>query len=438
MGKYVTVVGGGLAGCECAYACAERGVNVHLYEMRPEKMTPAHESGCLGELVCSSSLKSTAIETAHGLLKDEMAKLGSIVIDCAKKTSVPGGSALCVDREKFGRLLTEVIEGHENIEVVRGHCGEIPEDRPCVVATGPLTSDEMALDIARLTGAGSLHFFDAIAPSVESDSIDSEKVFRQARYDKGEADYINCPMEKEEYEAFIDALVSAEIANLHLEEEKRPEYFEGCLPVEVIAKRGRETLAHGTMKPVGLTDPKTGKRPYVVVQLRQENEEASVHGLVGFQTQLKQSEQKRVFRMIPGLENAEFVRFGAVHRNTYIESPNVLYDTLEAKGHGGLFFAGQLTGVEGYMESAATGIIAGINAARHFAGKPLVVVPEATLTGALIKYVSSVPDRDYVPMNSQMGLLPEPHIRRPKSEKKRLRIENARAAMDQFLVALQD
>lgn len=429
----ITIIGGGLAGCEAAFQIADRGLRVRLYEMRPVVMTPAHRSGNLGELVCSSSLKSNSPMTAHGLLKEEMRAMGSIILDCAAKASVPGGDALCVDRERFGEMVTHAIESNPNIEVIREHVTQIPSDRPCIIATGPLTSPALSESIRELTGASNLHFFDAIAPSVDADSIDYDKCFRQSRYDKGEAAYINCPMTREEYEAFIDALVDAKIANLHLEEEKDAQYFEGCLPVEVIAKRGRDTLAYGTMKPVGLTDPHTGRRPHAVVQLRQENTEGSVYGLVGFQTQLRQGEQDRVLRMIPGLEHAEFVRYGAVHRNTYIDSPNLLTAALHTKVDKSLFFAGQLVGVEGYMESAASGIIAGINAARVALGKEPVVPPKETIIGALLDYIANCPIDDFQPMNSNFGILPPILEKHPKKMRKELKVARAQCAMREFV-----
>jgi methylenetetrahydrofolate--tRNA-(uracil-5-)-methyltransferase len=483
-----TVVGGGLAGCEAAVRMAERGLRVRLFEMRPVLMTPAHRTGNLAELVCSSSLKSNSPQTAHGLLKEEMRRLGSVVLQCAEQAAVPGGDALCVDRDRFAEAVTGVVEAHPNIEVVRAEVREIPSERPCVIATGPLTSPALTRSITSLTGARGLHFFDAIAPSVDAESIDHSKVFRQSRYDKGgEPAYINCPMSREEYEAFIDTLTSAKIAHLHLEEERDTSYFEGCLPVEVMAKRGRDTLAHGMMKPVGLTDPRTGRRPWAVVQLRQENAEGSVYGLVGFQTQLRPSEQERVFRMIPGLEHAQFVRFGAVHRNTYIDSPNVLDATLmtkppsflggdgrgegdlspsslagEGRGEGatcrcsanlfpkrsplaggagvsgtcsrnGLYFAGQLIGVEGYMESAATGIIAGINAARIALGEEPVVPPKETMIGALLEYVANCPVDDFQPMNSNFGIFPPLDVEHKKRDRKEMKLERARRMIVEFL-----
>lgn len=446
MKKAITIIGGGLAGCEAAVQVARRGLSVRLFEMRPGVMTPAHRTGDLGELVCSSSLKSNSPETAHGLLKEEMRRLGSVVLDCAARTSVPGGDALCVDRDAFGRAMTEAIQCEPGIEVVREELAEVPRERPCIIASGPLTSPALTQSILEMLGTQSLHFFDAIAPSVEADSIDCSKVFRQSRYDKGEeAAYINCPMTREQYEAWIDALLSAEIAHLHLEEEKpgvfrdlsgaeipNHRYFEGCLPVEVIAGRGRDTLAHGAMKPVGLTDPHTGRRPYAVVQLRQENAEGSVYGLVGFQTQLKQSEQALVFRMIPGLENARFVRYGSVHRNTYIDSPRVLTAALHTKLDLGLFFAGQIVGVEGYMESVAAGIIAGINAARVASGQQPVIPPKESMIGALLDYVASCPDRNFQPTNSNFGILPEITEPHHKRDRKGLKLDRARNAMEAF------
>ena len=454
MSERVIVVGGGLAGVEAATQIAKRGVRVLLFEMRPNVMTPAHRTARLAELVCSSSLKSDSPTTAHGLLKQEMRRLGSLVLDCAARSAVPGGDALCVDRDRFAELVTCEIEREPLVELVREEVTEISRQRPCIIATGPLTSPRLCESIARLTGAKNLHFYDAIAPSVEADSIDMSKVFRQSRYDKGEAAYLNCPMTKEQYEAFIDALLSAETARLHLEEERDARYFEGCLPVEVAALRGRDALAYGTMKPVGLRDPRTGKRPYAVVQLRQENAEASVYGLVGFQTQLRPSEQDRVFRMIPGLERAKFVRYGQVHRNTYIDSPNVLTAALNVKPGAcapasgphrsaaaedcrRLFFAGQIVGVEGYMESAATGIIAGINAARVALGGEPVVPPRETMIGALLDYVANCPVSDFQPMNSNFGILPPVEGRHPKKLTKQLKAERARLAMDRFVCELR-
>lgn len=422
-----------MAGCEAAAQIARRSIPVCLYEMRPAVMTPAHRTGNLAELVCSSSLKSDSPTTAHGILKREMRQLGSIVLDCAARSSVPGGDALCVDRESFAELVTATIESDPLIEIVREEVASIPHDRPCIIATGPLTSPTLCQSIIDLTGAKNLHFFDAIAPSVDAQSIDHDKVFRQSRYDKGEAAYLNCPMTREEYEAFIDALLAAEIAHLHLPEERQASYFEGCLPVEVIAARGRDSLAFGTMKPVGLRDPRTGKRPHAVVQLRQENADATIYGLVGFQTQLKPSEQDRVFRMIPGLERAEFVRFGAVHRNTYIDSPNLLNAALQARTDQGLFFAGQLVGVEGYMESAASGMMAGINAARVALGHDPLIPPRETMIGALLDHVANCPIETFQPMNSNFGILPPLEGKHHKRESKQLKAERAGRAMEGFV-----
>jgi len=412
------------------------GLQVRLYEMRPGVMTPAHRSGRLAELVCSSSLKSDNPETAHGLLKEEMRALGSVVLECAAESAVPGGDALCVDRDAFADLVTRRIESDPNIQVIRSELIDIPAERPCIVATGPLTSPKMCESIVKTLGCREIRFFDAIAPSVYADSIDRSKVFAQSRYDKGEAAYLNCPMNREEYERFIDELLSARIAHLHLDEERDPRYFEGCLPIEVIARRGRDTLAHGAMKPVGLTDPRTGRRPYAVVQLRQENAEASIYGLVGFQTQLRQSEQERVFRLIPGLERAVFARYGAVHRNTYIDSPRHLEPTLRSRIYPGLFFAGQLTGVEGYMESAASGIVAGLNAGRFALGLEPSLPPLETMIGALLHYVSCFDGPDFQPMNSNLGLLPAVNSDIPKQMRRKAKLDAARKAMAEWVAGM--
>ncbi|MFQ3550303.1 MAG: methylenetetrahydrofolate--tRNA-(uracil(54)-C(5))-methyltransferase (FADH(2)-oxidizing) TrmFO, partial [Armatimonadota bacterium] len=402
----IIVIGGGLAGCEAAWQIAQYGVKTTIYEMRPNKTTPAHTTSNLAELVCSNSFKSQNTSTALGLLKQEMSKLNSLLLYCAKKTAVPGGDALCVDRERFSSLVTEKISNHPNITVIREEIKDIPSNRPVIIATGPLTSDAFAESISNLAGNDNLYFFDAIAPSIEADSINYDIVFRKSRYDKGEAAYLNCPMNQEEYYRFIDALLSAEKTKLHLEEEKNPLYFEGCLPIEVMAERGKETLCHGTMKPVGLTNPKTGERPYAVVQLRQENEEGSIFGLVGFQTQLKIKEQEKVFRMIPGLENAVFIKYGQVHRNTYINSPLILKASLNTKDDNMLFFAGQITGVEGYLASASTGIVAGINSLRVLNGQEPLIFPKETVIGSLLNYISTPSDKDFQPMNANLGLLP--------------------------------
>lgn len=402
--RSVTIIGGGLAGCEAAWQVAKRGLDVTLYEMRPTVMTPAHESGMLAELVCSNSLKSEALTSTHGALKEEMRRLGSIILPCADETRVPAGQALAVDRERFAKLVTNKIEDHPKITVRREEVKTLPSGRPVIIATGPLTSDALAAEIARITGKDRLFFYDAIAPSVYADSINREICFSAARYDKG-THYLNCPLTKEQYFRFRDELLAAELAPLH-EFERKVRFYEGCLPIEELARRGPKTLVFGPMKPVGLRHPETGENYFAVVQLRQENLEGTVYGLVGFQTRLKWPEQERVFRMIPGLENAEFVRFGQIHRNTYIDSPRLLSPTLQLRSDPDIFFAGQLTGVEGYMESAASGIIAGINAARYVLGKELAVLPEETMIGALLKYITSSEIEPFQPMNVNFGILP--------------------------------
>lgn len=432
------IIGGGLAGCEAAWQAAENGIDVVLYEMRPKVMTPAHESGRLAELVCSNSLKSDNLPSAHGLLKAEMRKLGSLILSCAEETKVPAGQALAVDREHFGDMVTERIENHPRIEVRREEVPGIPAERPLIIATGPLTSDSLAADIAKLTGEEHLHFYDAIAPSVETDSIDMTKCFSASRYDKGDG-YINCPFDlKEDYFAFREALIAAEKTPLH-EFEQKVRFYEGCLPIEEIASRGPKTLAFGPMKPVGLFDPNAGRRPYAVVQLRQENEEGTVYGLVGFQTRLKWPEQERVFRMIPGLENAKFIRFGQIHRNTYIDSPKLLSPTLQMRTDENLFFAGQLTGVEGYVESTAAGLVAGLNASRLMQGKELVVFPKETVLGSLLDYVSNCPTDRFQPMNANYGIVPQldPPEKKPDIRKARL-VERALAAMDEAVASIKD
>lgn len=429
----LTIIGGGLAGCEAAWQAAERGVNVTLYEMRPAMMTPAHRSDRLAELVCSNSLKSNLLTSTHGLLKEEMRRLGSLIISCAEETSVPAGQALAVDRELFSALVTKKIEEHPNIEVHREEMVSIPSDRPVVIATGPLTSDALAQEIAKLTGSERLYFYDAIAPSIEADSIDREKCFSGARYDKGDA-YINCGLSREEYFALRDALLAAEKTPLHAFEGK-VRFFEGCLPIEELAARGPKTLAFGPMKPVGIRHPKTGENYFAVVQLRQENKEGTVYGLVGFQTRLLWPEQKRVLSMIPGLENARFVRYGQIHRNTYIDSPRLLYPTLQICADPMILFAGQITGVEGYMESTASGLIAGINATRVIQGKELLTLPKETMIGALLDYISSAPVKQFQPMNANFGILPPLIPPEKKDEIKRAKmIERALELLpiDQF------
>lgn len=406
----VKVIGAGLAGCEAAWQLANAGISVKLYEMKPKKFTPAHKYNGFAELVCSNSLKADRVDSAAGMLKEEMRRLGSITMECASLSKVSAGGALAVDREKFSDLVTEKIKGHELIEVIEEEVTEIPEGN-VIIATGPLTSDGLAESIKKLCG-DYLYFHDAAAPIVTFESLDKDKVFFASRYGKGEADYINCPMDKEEYLSFYNELVNAESAPLH---EFDKEHFgkdnfkvyEGCMPVEVLAKRGEDTMRFGPLKPVGLTDPRTGKRPYAVVQLRAENSQGTLYNIVGFQTNLKFGEQKRVFSLITGLENAEFVRYGVMHRNTFINSPKLLNEQFNMRNRENLFFAGQMTGVEGYIESAASGIFAGINMSRLLHGKPYVTLPETTMLGALSKYISDPSVEKFQPMGCNMGILPE-------------------------------
>ena len=398
------IIGGGLAGCEAAWQAAERGIKVKLYEMKPSSFSPAHTNENLCELVCSNSLKGNGLDNACGLLKEEMRRMGSVVIACADETKVPAGGALAVDRDRFSALVTEKIKAHPNIEIVNELVERIDTDEYTIVASGPLTHGKLGDAIATLTGEDSLFFFDAAAPVVTRESIDEEKTYLAARYNKGTADYINCPMEKDDYEAFYEALISAERAPLH-EGVENVRVFEGCMPVEIMAQRGRETLCFGPLKPKGLPNPKTGKEPYAVLQLRRDNTEGTLYNLVGFQTNLKFGEQKRVFSMIPGLENAEFVRYGVMHRNTYINSPKVLNTDYSLIKYPKVFFAGQITGVEGYVESASSGMIAGINAARKILGKESVIFPSSTCSGALIKYITDRENKKFQPMNANFGII---------------------------------
>ena len=412
------VIGGGFAGVECASQLAKRGIDVDLFEMKPTKYSPAHKSANLCELVCSNSFKAMRVESASGLLKAEMKLLGSVCVDCAEKSAVPAGGALAVDRDVFASLVTERIENNERINVVRKEITEILTGYDAVViAAGPLVSDALAESIKGLTGSAFLSFFDAAAPVIEADSIDMDNAFLQSRYDRGgEDDYINCPMNKEEYEAFYEALINAEIAELHEFDKKH--VYEGCMPVEIMAKRGPDTIRFGPLKPVGLHDPKTGHRPWAVLQLRKENREGTMYNLVGFQTNLKFPEQKRVFSMIPALHDAEFVRFGVMHRNTFLDSPRLLNGDFSMKEHPEIFFAGQITGVEGYMESAAAGIMAGINAARRILGKDTVVLPPENMIGALSRYISDEFVTNFQPMGASFGLLPQlPEKIRDKKER---------------------
>ena len=397
------VAGGGLAGSEAAWQAAQRGVEVVLYEMRPYTMTPAHRTGRLAELVCSNSLGSNLLDRAPGLLKEELRRLGSLILACADETAVPAGGALAVGREAFAELVTRRIEEHPRISIRREEVRTIPEG-PTIIATGPLTSDALAAEIAKLTGQEHLYFYDALAPIVTYESIDMSKAFRASRYGRGDADYINCPLTEEEYYRFVDALLSAE--TFPLRDFEREIYFEACLPVEVIARRGRDALAYGPMRPVGLIDPRTGKQPFAVVQLRQDDLAATLYNMVGFQTNLRWGEQERVFRMIPGLEHAEFVRYGQMHRNTFLNAPALLRPTMQFRGRDDLFFGGQISGSEGYVASTATGLVAGINAARLIRGEPPVVFPPTTMIGALCRYVTSASPKGFQPMKPNFGLLP--------------------------------
>jgi methylenetetrahydrofolate--tRNA-(uracil-5-)-methyltransferase len=458
----ITVIGGGFAGVEAAWAAAQRGVKVTLVEMRPERTTAVHKTGDLAELVCSNSFKSNLLTNASGVLKEEMRLLGSLILPIAARNSVPAGEALAVDRELFARDITAAIEACKLITVERREVTELPADRPLIIATGPLTATDLANDIARLTGAESLSFFDAVAPTVTAESLDMSRVFRASRRGRGNdlvqsdpeeenqgcttppqenADYLNCPFEKDEYLAFWQALCDAEKAPVHGEEDNQAKmvFFEMCVPVEELARRGPRTLAFGPMKPIGLEDPRTGRRPYAVVQLRQENREGTLWGLVGFQTRLKWGEQSRVLRMIPGLQNAEFVRYGVIHRNTYINSPRVLLPGCELRNVPGVFMAGQITGVEGYLESAAIGIIAGLNAARMVIGKEAVVPPTNTVLGSLCRYLVDTDPRHFSPMNSNWGIVPELLTTiKDKREKARLKAERALREITEWRTQLQD
>ena len=427
----VTVVGGGLAGCEAAWQLARRGVGVDLHEMRPDRPTPVHQTGDLAELVCSNSLRGNALDQAAGLLKEEMRRLGSLVVRVADEVRVPAGSALAVDRGLFARRMTEAVLALPGVTVHRREVLRIPDDPVTIVATGPLTSDPLAADVAAFVGEAHLHFFDAVSPVVEADSIDFGRAFRASRYGKGGDDYVNCPLDEAEYRAFHAALTAAECAILHDFEKEL--FFEGCLPVEVIASRGEDTLRFGPMKPVGLALPGTGRRPYAVVQLRQDNLAASHWSIVGFQTQLKWGEQKRVFRMIPGLEGAEFVRFGMIHRNTYVNAPRILEPTFETRRRPGLFFAGQISGVEGYVESAASGLVAGVAAAFRARGEAPPVFPETTALGALGRYIARSDPAHYQPTNIAFGLLPDlPHRVRDKAKKRLAIAHRALEALARF------
>ncbi len=413
----VKVIGAGLAGCEAALQLANRGIDVELFEMKPQKYTPAHSYSGFAELVCSNSLKASRLGSAAGMLKEEMRLFDSVIMKAADKSAVAAGGALAVDRKLFSDLVTEEIKTHKNIKVIEEEFTEIP-DGYVVIATGPLTSEKMSASIAKLCGEKYLSFFDAAAPIVSFDSIDMDKVFFAARYGRGDADYINCPFDREQYEIFHDALINAESAPLNEFDKRDFKVYEGCMPIEVMAKRGADTLRYGPLKPVGLTDPKTQKRPYAVVQLRKENAAGSMYNIVGFQTNLKFGEQKRVFSMIPGLENAEFLRYGVMHRNTFLDSPKLLNSDFSLRKDDRIFFAGQMTGVEGYIESAASGILAGYYLAMKLLGETPVVLPKTSMMGALSYYISDPTVENFQPMGSNMGILPDIGCRiRDKSER---------------------
>ena len=423
--KEIIVIGGGLAGCEAALQIAKRGIKVKLYEMKPVKYSPAHSNSNLAEIVCSNSFKSNLLTNACGLLKEELRRLGGELIPIADSVSIPSGQALAVDREKFAEKITEIIENNENIEVIRQEITEIPKDKIVIIATGPLTSDNLSQKIIEITGKDKLYFYDAAAPIIEKDSIDMNIAFYGNRYEQErekdesieewakrkknsnedeKSGYINLPMNKEEYELFVNELIHAEVVTLHDFEKK--EIFEGCMPIEIMAKRGIDTLRFGPLKPVGFTDPRTGKRPYGVVQLRQDNKEGNLYNIVGFQTNLKYGEQKRVFSLIPGLENAKYEKYGVMHRNTFINSPECLDSTYNMKNNRNIFFAGQITGVEGYVESIASGFVAGINACKSILNEEKIMFPNETVIGALANYISLAENKNFQPMNANFGILP--------------------------------
>jgi methylenetetrahydrofolate--tRNA-(uracil-5-)-methyltransferase len=427
---YVTVVGAGLAGSEAAWQIAQSGVAVKLYEMRPKTQTPAHHTDKFAELVCSNSLRANSLTNAVGVLKEEMRRFESVIIGAADKCAVPAGGALAVDRHEFAQYVTDSVRNHPLIEVYNEEITEIP-DGIVVIATGPLTSPALSERLKQLTGEEYLYFYDAAAPIIEKDSIDMNKVFVASRYDKGEAAYLNCPMSEEEFDRFYEALITAEA--VPLKEFEKEIFFEGCMPIEVMAKRGRQTMLFGPLKPVGLIDPRTGKQPFAVVQLRQDNSAATLYNIVGFQTHLKWPEQKRVFSLIPGLENCEIIRYGVMHRNTFINSPKLLRPTYQYRDRDTLFFAGQMTGVEGYVESAASGLLAGLNAARLAKGEELIVLPPETVMGSMAHYITTTDPNHFQPMNANFGLLPNLPVRiRNKKEKNEKLAERALDTIQNF------
>ena len=443
MSATIDIYGAGLAGCEAAWQAARQGVQVRLFEMKPEKYTPAHHSPAFAELVCSNSLRSDSISNAVGLLKEEMRRMGSLVMEAADATRVPAGSALAVDRVLFSQYITDRIRACPNIEVIPREMSGVEDGKVTVIATGPLTSEPMADYISAQLGCGSLHFFDAAAPIVDFSTINMDVAYFASRYDKGDADYINCPMTEEQYDAFYKALISAEEAELKefdREGQKSPKVFEGCMPVEVMARRGYDTLRYGPLKPVGLVDKRTGKESFAVVQLRKENREGTMYNLVGFQTHLTFPEQKRVFSMIPGLENATFLRYGVMHRNTYLHSPGFLDATYATKAAPDLFFAGQMTGVEGYIESAGSGLVAGINAARRARGMDPLVFPTLTMLGAMANYVSTGGVGGFTPMNANFGIVPllDRKVRGGKSVRNEAISARALEALEEMIACVKE
>ena len=442
----LTIIGGGLAGTEAAWQAAQRGLRVRLFEMRPGKSTGVHQTSDLAEIICSNSLGSNLPDRASGMLKNELRLLRSLLVECALHSALPAGSALAVDRESFSKKVTEHLTMHPNIEIIRTEMAEIPTG-PVIIASGPLTSDLLSHAIADLTGKNQLFFFDAIAPIVTAESINKKIAFRASRYGEGQnigGDYMNCPLTKEEYDSFVQVLASADRIALRTFETEIEQgvnaggdhFFEGCLPVEIIARRGRQALAFGPMRPTGLADPRTGRWPYAIIQLRQDNLAGSLYNLVGFQTNLTFSEQTRIFRMIPGLEKADFVRYGQMHRNTFLAAPIILFPSLQFRGRADLFFAGQITGIEGYMGNIASGLLAGINAAHLFRGEEPVVFPETTMLGALCNYISHADMKDFQPMKANFGLLPplSSTLRMDKRTRARLFVERAKKDMEAFLV----
>jgi len=429
--KTINIIGGGLAGSEAAYQIAKRGIRVTLHEMKPVRFSPAHQSQNLAELVCSNSLRSDALDSAVGLLKEEMRCLGSLVMEAADNTKVPAGKALAVDRERFSSYITQKIAVHPLITIVREEVTEIPEEGLTIVATGPLTSEGLSKRLGELIGESYLYFYDAIAPIIFKDSIDFNVAFKASRYAEGEGDYLNCPMDEKQYEDFIRALKDAD--KVPLKPFEKPVYFEGCLPIEVMAERGDETLRFGPMKPVGLRDPRAGKEAYAVVQLRQENVAGTLYNMVGFQTKLKWPEQERIFRMIPGLEKAEFARLGSIHRNTFVKAPVVITKTLQLQKNKNIFLAGQISGVEGYVESTAMGLIAGINAALHAGGREMIAPPDTTAHGALINHITESNPESFQPMNVNFGLFPPLSGKIPRKKRGEAYAERALTALHDFV-----